>query len=306
MSHPRLLIADDDWFVSALLERILSAAGYEVVVVASGSEALQRLRVDKPFDTVLLDRQMPGLDGMAVLKEMKAAPDLRDIPVVLQTAMDGEEEVLAGLKAGAHYYLVKPMDPKFVLQVVGAATAEYANRRRFLAEMAGIQSALGLIRRGMFRYQTLQQCHDLAALLAKACPDPRRSVIGLSELMINALEHGNLGISYEEKTELIEARSWAAEVERRQALPQHRDQWVTVTLQRTPSRTRFRIQDMGRGFAWKDFQDIRPERMFDTHGRGILLAKWEAFDHIAYQGNGNCVVAEVQHGGASAQDSGSG
>ena len=50
---------------------------------------------------------------------------------------------------------------------------------------------------------------------------------------------------------------------------------------------------MGKGFSWQEFQDVNPERMFDSHGRGILLAKWEAFDQVEYQGLGNCVEAEI-------------
>jgi len=154
---------------------------------------------------------------------------------------------------------------------------------------------MGMIRHGMFRYQTLPQCHDLAALLAKACPDPKRTVIGLSELMINAVEHGNLGISYEEKSALIEANGWADEVAQRLRLPGNEAKWVEVTLERSPTMTRFRIEDQGQGFPWEDFQEPNPDRLFDSHGRGILLAKWEAFDRVEYQGTGNCVVAEIGH-----------
>jgi anti-sigma regulatory factor (Ser/Thr protein kinase) len=161
--------------------------------------------------------------------------------------------------------------------------------------MEGTRSALGLIRRGVFHYQTMPQCHDLAALLAKACPNPKRTVIGLSELMINAVEHGNLGISYDEKSALIEARRWAAEVDLRLQLPENAAKWVKVTLLKSPSRTRFRIEDQGKGFPWEDFQAPNPDRLFDSHGRGILLAKWEAFDRVEYQGIGNCVVAEIDH-----------
>lgn len=293
MTQPRLLVVDDDWLIASILEHMLREGGYQVQVASDGLSALALLEKDPAFDTILLDRMMPGLDGLEVLARLKADPVLKDIPVVLQTGMDSEEDLKAGLRAGAHYYLVKPLDAKIVLQVVASAIQEVGNRRRFIAEMEGIRAALGLIRRGTFRYQTLQQCHDLAAFLGKACPDPKRSVIGLSELMINALEHGNLGISYADKTQLVEEQRWHQEVMRRQALPESQARWVTVSLHRSEARTRFRIQDMGQGFDWQAFQDIDPERMFDNHGRGILLAKWEAFDRITYVGNGNCVIAEI-------------
>ncbi len=295
MSGARLLIVDDDASISALLERILVKAGYDVTVAADGREALELFATGRAFETILLDRQMPGMDGMQVLHHLKHTEGLKDIPVVFQSGMDREEDILEGLRAGALYYLVKPLDPKLVLQVVAAATNEYAARREFWAEMEGTRSAMSLIQHGVFRYQTMPQCHDLAALLAKACPDPKRSVIGLSELMINALEHGNLGITYDEKSTLIETHSWATEVHRRQRLAENEGKWVEVTLDRTATLTRLRIQDQGEGFAWQDFQEPNPDRLFDSHGRGILLAKWEAFDRVEYQGIGNCVVAEMDH-----------
>jgi DNA-binding response OmpR family regulator len=295
MNKTRLLVVDDDRTTSVFLERVLTQAGYAVTVAADGRSALALLDTAPDFHTVLLDRQMPDLDGLQVLQHMKDCDRLKGIPVVLQTVIDSEDEIQKGLQAGALYYLVKPLDPRLVLQVVAAATADYADKRLVWEEMEGLRSALGLVRRGVFRYQTLRQCHDLTALLAQACPDPKRTVTGLSELMINALEHGNLGITYNEKSALIEARTWAAEIERRQQSPEHQDKWVTVSVVRSATRTRFRIQDMGRGFAWTEFQEVSQERLFDNHGRGILLAKWEAFDRVQYLGNGDCVIAEVWH-----------
>jgi len=293
MADPKVLIVDDDPLVSRHLAAILGRAGYAVRVANDGWTALELLTGEPEVVAVVLDRQMPGMDGLEVLGHMKRLAALRDIPVVLATALGGPEEVRAGLQAGAIYYLVKPLEPSVVVQVVAAATTEYATKRKLWAEMDGVRSAMGLIREGVFRFQTIRQCEDLATLLAKACPEPRRTVIGLLELMTNALEHGNLGITYQEKSALIASGDWAFEVERRQALPGHRDQWVEVTLDRTREATRFRIQDMGPGFAWEPFLEVAPERMFDSHGRGILLARYEAFDRLEYLGDGNCVVAEV-------------
>ena len=293
MAH--LLIVEDDRVTASFLERLLTDAGYELTLAENGAQALDRLAQGGPFDTVLLDLRMDGVGGMEVLQRMKGNEHFRDIPVVIETAMDNEEDFNQGLKAGALYYLTKPLDPRLVLQVVAAATTAYGTRCKLWAEVEGTRQAMERIRQGIFQYQTLQQCYDLTALLAKAAPEPRRTVTGLSELMINALEHGNLGISYEDKSILIEAEAWTAEITRLQDLPENRAKWVTVTVNRTGNRTRFRIRDQGAGFNWQEYQDHNLERLYDNHGRGILLAKWQAFDRLEYQGNGNCVVAEIDH-----------
>jgi hypothetical protein len=206
--------------------------------------------------------------------------------------MGSQQEIGEGLRRGAFHYLVKPLDPLLVVQVVEAVLAQAAERRTFFRAMEGALSAIAALGRGRFACRTLAECHDLAALLAHACPDPRKSGVGLSELMINALEHGNLGITYAEKTRLVEERRWAEEVERRQALPAFADRRVTVTVVRTDRALRFRIEDMGEGFDWRQYQEITPERLFDNHGRGIVLAKYEAFDRVRFEGRGNVVVAE--------------
>lgn len=293
MDAGRLLLVDDDEAILGFLRLVLAQGGYETLCARNGAEALVLLAQEPDLDAILLDRQLPDLDGLEVLRRVRADEARAGLPVVLQSSLDRPEDITAGLEAGAFYYLVKPLDPKTVLQVVGAACRDMADKRRLWAEITRTRSAMSLIRRGAFRFQTLTQCHDLAALLARACPDPRRRVIGLSELMINALEHGNLGITYAEKTALLEAGSWEAEVRRRLALPEYRDRHVEVRLTRSEAALRFRIQDMGSGFPWQDYMEPDPDRLLDSHGRGILLARWEAFDRVTYVGCGNCVVAEI-------------
>jgi len=294
MSNAKVLIVDDDLVNLLHLKKALRRAGLEVVTAEDGTTALDLLESGADFDSILLDRRMPGMDGIQVLERIKRSERFQHIPVVLQTVMSSASSVLEGLKAGARYYLTKPLDSRIVLVVLTAAIDEYACKRRCWAELESTNSVLASMDRGAFHFQTLAHCHDLAALMAKACPDPKRAVIGLSELLINALEHGNLGITYEEKTALIEARRWTAEVEHRQQLPENLAKHVKVSFSRTPSRARFRIEDAGAGFNWKEYLTPNPERQFDSHGRGILLAKWEVFDAISYRGTGNCVVADIK------------
>ncbi|HLO65610.1 MAG TPA: response regulator [Holophaga sp.] len=293
MGGERLLVVDDDPVIAAMLRRILVKAGHDVAVAGDARTAREALEGEGPFHAVLLDRQLPDEDGLQVLEALKASPATREIPVVLQTSMGSQAEISEGLKRGAFYYLVKPLDPLMVVQVVGAALAQAADRKAFFRAMEGALSAVSALSRGRFAYRTLGECHDLAALLAHACPDPRRSGVGLSELMINALEHGNLGITYAEKTRLLDARGWVQEVERRLALPGLADRRVTVSVARSARVLRFRVTDMGEGFDWREYQEIRPSRLFDNHGRGIVLARYEAFDRIRYEGRGNIVVAEI-------------
>ena len=297
MSAPRVLVVDDDIVNLAVLVKVLVNKGIETVSAQDGREAMALLQAEpEGFDVLLLDRMMPRMDGMEVLRQVKSTPGLKNLPVIMQTAMGDVREIMEGLNAGAFYYLTKPLNHQLLLAVVRTAAQDHARWVVLRAEMEGSHSALNLMDQGQFRFQTLEQCNDLTKLLAKACPGSDQIVIGLSELMLNALEHGNLGISYQEKSALVDAQQWHEEVVRRQQLPENSSKWVQVGFYRGKERVRFEIEDQGLGFNWRDFTVPNPDRAFDNHGRGILLAKLQSFHRIEYQGTGNRVVAELQTG----------
>src|SRR6478752_5445551 len=107
MSEAALLLVDDDAPIRRMLERTLTAEGYDVVAAADGGAALAAVERSVP-DAIVLDVTMPGLDGLAVTRRLRAK-GLR-VPILLLTARDAVHERVAGLDAGADDYLVKPFD----------------------------------------------------------------------------------------------------------------------------------------------------------------------------------------------------
>src|SRR5829696_5339155 len=108
MAEAALLLVDDDAPIRRMLERTLTAEGYDVVAAADGGAALAAVERNVP-DAIVLDVTMPGLDGLAVTRRLRAK-GLR-VPILLLTARDAVHERIAGLDAGADDYLVKPFDP---------------------------------------------------------------------------------------------------------------------------------------------------------------------------------------------------
>jgi two-component system cell cycle response regulator len=115
-----VLIADDSLVVRAVVRSHLEDVGYRVLEAVDGIDAIAECRRGAP-DVVLLDIEMPGLDGHEVLAQLKADPALRDIPVVFLTNRSGMTDVVAGLDGGAHDYLKKPFEPPELVARVAAA-----------------------------------------------------------------------------------------------------------------------------------------------------------------------------------------
>jgi two-component system cell cycle response regulator len=115
-----VLVADDSMVVRAVLRRQLEADGHTVVEAVDGNEAIRLCRAVRP-DVVLLDIEMPVLDGHATLERLKADPELRDIPVVFLTGRVDTADVVTGLRLGAHDYLRKPFEASELTARVSAA-----------------------------------------------------------------------------------------------------------------------------------------------------------------------------------------
>jgi class 3 adenylate cyclase len=116
----RLLIADDNKVNRLLLARNLQLLGHEVAVAENGRVALEMLRAD-PFDLLLLDIAMPEMDGFQVLEQLLADMKLRDVGVIVTSALEGLANVVRCIELGAEDYLTKPVNPVLLKARVGAS-----------------------------------------------------------------------------------------------------------------------------------------------------------------------------------------
>lgn len=115
----KILVVDDEAQARSSIERILTKAGYEVIQTVSGREALYILKQRK-VDCILLDYLMPEMDGLEVLRIIRADSELKIIPTIILTALDKDEAVIAGLNAGADDYLVKASSPDIIIARIEA------------------------------------------------------------------------------------------------------------------------------------------------------------------------------------------
>lgn len=289
-----LLVVDDEPYNLEIISEFLESEGYELVTAQDGREALDILeREPKRFSSVILDRMMPGVDGIAVLQKIKSDPELRLLPVIMQTAAASREQILEGLQLGAYYYLTKPFEPEMLASVVRTAVRDHSSHVATLERVEVWRNAFGLFHEAKFELRSLDEARNLAAVIADRSPNPNTVTLGLTELLINAVEHGNLGITYADKSRLLAEGDWEEEVHRRLALPENSTKRVRVDVTRAPGSLTIRIVDDGEGFDWQCYLEMDPSRVFDSHGRGIAMARKLSFSEVSYLGRGNEVIARV-------------
>ncbi len=135
---PHLLIVEDETNISDLVRQHFESEGYDCMAVADGRQALTVVR-ELPFDVVLLDVMLPGLDGLALCRAIRQVGANRDVPILILTARHDEQDKLAGFDSGADDYLTKPFSMKELTARVSALTRRV---RRTAADPIGSARAI--------------------------------------------------------------------------------------------------------------------------------------------------------------------
>ena len=292
-----ILIVDDEPINLDIIRAHLENDNYELLTASNGQEAWSILETAPArIDVVILDRMMPGMDGMQLLSNIKDSELLEQVPVVMQTAKAESRDIVEGINAGAYYYLTKPYEGDVLKTIVRSAVNDRLHEKSLHESLLEGRQIFDLMTFGRFRIHNLHECNLVASQVAHLCPEPHRVVTGISELLINALEHGNLKIGYEEKSNLMRRGMWQIEVDRRLNAKENAGGFIELEFQVATDTVQIRVRDQGRGFDWTPYMDFDPDRAFDPHGRGIAVARLSSFDDLEYIGVGNEVVATVKKG----------
>lgn len=171
-----ILVVDDEQSARDALEALLSADRYRLEFAGGGAEALRRLE-GAPVDLILCDVMMPGTDGFAVCRAVKAHPQWRFVPVILVTALDGQDDMVRGLEAGADEFLPKPIERVVVRARVRAMLRVRSHYKQLRAESPDLEALLR---------------HRREKIVQEAGLSPReREVL---ELLLLGRTHGDIGL----------------------------------------------------------------------------------------------------------------
>ncbi len=126
----KVFLVEDDPAVRDVVEHALVREGIETQVFGDGEAALEHLRSAEPYDLVILDVMLPGMDGVSLCRELRGGevgPALVDVPIIMLTARDDETSVVVGLEVGADDYITKPFRPR---ELVSRVRAHLRRQRR--------------------------------------------------------------------------------------------------------------------------------------------------------------------------------
>lgn len=289
----QILIIDNNHESVNYLQNVLNPKQYNIITINDGEKGFDLL-LNQPeqFSAIIIGQDTLNTNSIRLLHQINSCSVLKAIPIIMEASFGTIEEMDLCIRAGARYYIPKPIDKTIIPQVILTAVRDH-DRYRFAEQSVIHSKALNTLISAVFKIKTLHEAQSLAAFLANECPNPKLAAIGINEILINAIEHGNLNITYQEKTRLHESTEWLAEIDRRLNLAENYDKHVTAIFSKSNTHINIRITDEGNGFDWRQYQNLDSNRAFDNHGRGIIMARTLAFEDLIYHGKGNdveCII----------------
>lgn len=287
-----ILVVDDNRSICEAIRQLFADSPWQVEAVYDSAQARAFLDQRRAQVALLVvDWEMPGESGLDFLKFAKSHPELRLLPAIMLTGRADPADVESGIAAGALYYVTKPFDPRVLRLLMEAALADFRPARE-----AGprIEFPFERCTEAGFEFRTPEEAAEIAVFLAELTPDPDAARLGLHELLINAVEHGNLGISHSEKKELLRAGGMRAEIRRRLEDPRYAGRKASVRMRRVDGHCSFLLRDQGNGFNFNEYLTFSADRAYEQHGRGIAIARDLCFDVLEYRPPGNELTAIIK------------
>lgn len=230
----RVLVVEDDQHIRELVLLHLSLEGLSTAPAVDGTEALRLVR-SEPFDLVVLDVMLPGLDGITVCRAIRREPAIRDLPILMLTARRDEADKVLGLESGADDYLTKPFG---IREFIARVRALLRRRRAASAPPDGQQPAINV--RGL----TVDPARRLARI------DERDIDLTAHEFDLLYVLAGNRGIVF--SREALLQRVWGGETHITERSVDTLIKRVRKKIEHDPADPRFILTVWGSGYKFSD------------------------------------------------------
>ena len=279
---------DDQEALRTLLARLLEREGFDPLQAEDGTKAVELYKTESPL-VVVSDIMMPKMDGLALLTEIKRID--RNATVILMTGQGNEDVLLKALRGGATNFFKKPFNVRELIEEIRKVIdfrLEAARSTLFSPFLQEETKSFVIPRADSPYFPIINQI-----TLQLPCIMPQEEIlnikIGIEEMITNALEHGNLGISFDEKNKALEEARLSQLIQERSRQSDAAGRAIRVTSRLRPDQFEITIRDEGNGFNWRQLPEVAPENLLAFNGRGIFLTKIY-FDEVRYNASGNEVT----------------
>lgn len=285
----KLLLVEDDPASMSYLEIVVRKEGYEYKSAPDGQIGLELFRSFNP-DMVISDINMANMDGLEMLKRIKFLKP--ECVVIMLTAFNSEEFVVKAMQSGANNYLKKPARREQLIALLRKYTA-------FVEDVKQIKNIAEYEKEHSFTFQFKSNIEIIPAICTYlidetgACFEEDIALdvkLGLGELILNAVEHGNLGITFSEKNEAVQDDILQNLYIERLLDKKLADKLVTINFKKNEEMCMWEIEDEGDGFDPDAIPNpLSEEGILRLHGRGIFICRFH-FDDLFYNEKGNKVT----------------
>lgn len=285
----RILVVDDSEVDRRLIGGLLEADGdYEVDFAEDGNSALEAIENTMP-DLILTDLVMPGKNGLELVAEIMEKHPF--VPVILVTSRGNEEIAVKALQTGAANYVPKRTLAEDLLDTVETAVSNATQRRGRTELMKSMERWEAVFRLGNDRRTFPPLIDFLQEAMANLGTfnegDRTRIGVALEESLVNAAEHGNLGLDSALRQD--DRMGYVKLLAERLVADPYQDRRIVIEARITVSEASFVITDEGSGFDWSDLPDpTDPQNLLKVSGRGVMLMR-TFMDEVSYNESGNQV-----------------
>ena len=284
----KVLIVEDDFASREFLINLVKLEGYQVFSASNGLEGIENYKKYKP-DLIVSDIQMPKMDGLQMLQKLRK--EKSDSIFIITTAYGSEDYAIDALRSGANNYLKKPIERKSLLSLLRKYNSLVESRK--LAKKAE-----GKIISRFIKFEFNTNFRHITSIVSQLLNEIGSNIeevektnieLGLDELITNAIEHGNLAISYKEKYEATEDNKLTELFEERMKNPELANKVIIIEYSYNKDWFEWIITDEGKGFDWQSIPDpTTAGHLMNLNGRGIFITHF-LFDEMEYIGKGNKV-----------------
>ena len=290
----RILVVDDEQSILHAMAEAIGLLNLTVITAQNGDDAWKKFEEEKP-DIIVTDVRMPHRDGLTLTSQIKAYDP--SCPVIVVTGFGSEDAAISALKAGASDYLVKPFQFTALRQAVERACALVRAKKADEQIVPIVDQVEGTFVLGNIP-EMVGNVLTVALRTLHGCLSEKQILglrVALQELLINAMEHGNLQISSDEKQAALCDDTYEELLQTRRENPNYQCRRVYLSFCHhvVKGMVEFRVVDEGDGFDWECL--MRNAQQLPTasgSGRGVFLVRTLIPD-CTYVGKGNEVVLRV-------------